>query len=142
MGTALAGRASRSSNPRHVVAAALAAAGLPMLLLAVIHSPVAAVFLTGISGVGALLVEILTETSLQRSLDDEVFGRAFGLAVPASLGGIVAGSLIAPLLAGALGGSGALIAVGCAVLAYALIILRGTPQPKAAQGWSQAAQAG
>jgi MFS family permease len=142
VGTALAGRASRSSNPRHVVAAALAAAGLPMLLLAVIHSPVAAVFLTGITGVGALLVEILTETSLQRSLDDEVFGRAYGLAVPASLGGIVAGSLIAPLLAGALGGSGALIAVGCAVLAYALIILRGAPQPKAAQGWSQAAQAG
>ena len=50
--------------------------------------------------------------------------------------------MIAPLLAGAFGGSGALIAVGCAVLAYALIILRGTPQPKAAQGWSQAAQAG
>jgi hypothetical protein len=114
---------------------------LPMLLLAVIHWPAAAVFLTGVTGVGALLVEILTETSLQRSLDDEVFGRAYGLAVPASLGGIVAGSLIAPLLAGALGGSGALVAVGCAVLAYALVVLRGRRDVASAVAPSQPAVA-
>ena len=114
-----------SPRSRAVLAAALAAAGLPMLLLAVVRWPAAAIVLTGLTGVGALLVEILTETSLQRTLDDEVFGRAYGLAVPASLGGIVVGSLIAPLLAAALGGSGALIAVGGAVLAYPLLVLRG-----------------
>jgi hypothetical protein len=112
-----------------------------MLLLAVIHWPVAAVVLTGITGIGALLVEILTETSLQRSLDDEVFGRAYGVAVPASLCGIVAGSLIAPLLAGALVGSGALIAVGCAVLAYALIVLRASRDVASAMTPSQPAVA-
>ena len=51
-------------------------------------------------------------------------GRACGLALPASVGGIVAGSLVAPALAAALGGSGALIAVGTVVLAYALIAAR------------------
>jgi MFS family permease len=124
LGTTLAGRAIRCPRPRYVLAAAMTASGLPMLLLAVVRWPAAAIILTGLTGVGALLVEILTETSLQRELDDEVFGRAYGLALPASLGGIVAGSLIAPLLAAALGGSGALVAVGGAVLAYALLILR------------------
>lgn len=123
LGTALAGRAIRCPHPRYVLAAAMTAGGLPMVLLAVVRWPAAAIVLTGLTGVGALLVEVLTETSLQRELDDEVFGRAYGLALPASLGGIVAGSLIAPLLAEALGGSGALIAAGGAVLAYAAVIL-------------------
>lgn len=125
-GTALAGRASRSPRPRWILAAALAAAGLPMPLLAVTAWPAAALFLAGLTGAGALLVEILTETCLQRVVDEDVFGRAYGLALPASLGGIVAGSLIAPVLLAVLGGPGALVAVGGAVLAYALVVLRGT----------------
>jgi MFS family permease len=124
LGTALAGRASRVSRPRLVLAGALLAAGLPTMLLAVTHWPAAAIVLTGLTGLGALLVEIMTDTGLQRMLDQDVFGRAYGLAIPASLGGIVAGSLIAPVLATALGGSGALVAVGGAVLAYAALVLR------------------
>ena len=131
LGTALAGRASRVSRPRLVLAAALLAAGLPTMLLAVTHWPVAAIVLTGLTGMGALLVEIMTDTGLQRMLDQDVFGRAYGLAIPASLGGIVAGSLIAPVLATALGGSGALVAVGGAVLAYAALVLR---DPAASRG--------
>jgi hypothetical protein len=73
---------------------------------------------------GALLVEILTETTLQRELDEDVFGRAYGLAFPAAIAGIVVGSVIAPGLASLLGGSGALVVVGGAVLAYALLVLR------------------
>jgi len=102
LGTALAGRVLRSGRPRVVLSAALAA----------------------VTGTGAVLVEILTETSLQRTLDDEVFGRAYGLAVPASLGGIVAGSLIAPALVGVLGGQGALVVAGAGVLCDALMLLR------------------
>jgi uncharacterized membrane protein YfcA len=64
---------------------------------------------------------------LQRTLDEDVFGRAYGLALPASLAGIVVGSLVAPALADALGETGALVAVGLAVLAYALFLLRRGP---------------
>ena len=124
LGTALAGRASRGSRPSLVLAGALLAAGLPTMLLAVTHWPVAAIVLTGLTGMGALLVEIMTETGLQRMLDEDIFGRAYGLAIPASLGGIVVGSLIAPVLAAALGGSGALVVVGGAVLTYAALIVR------------------
>jgi MFS family permease len=137
LGTALAGRASRGSRPRLVLAGALLAAGLPTMLLAVTHWPAAAIVLTGLTGMGALLVEIMTDTGLQRMLDEDVFGRAYGLAIPASLGGIVAGSLIAPVLAAALGGSGALVAVGGAVLAYAALVLR---TPAASRGTLSSAQ--
>ena len=125
IGTVLTSRASRSSRPHLVQAAALAAAGLPTVLLTVTRWPAAAIVLAGLTGIGALLVEILTETTLQRTLDEDVFGRAYGLALPASLAGIVVGSAIAPVLASLLGGSGALLAVGGAVLAYALLVLRG-----------------
>jgi MFS family permease len=82
-GTALAGRAVRYRHPRHVLAAALAVAGLPMPLLALTRWPAAAIVLAGLTGTGGILVEILTETCLQRTLDSEVFGRAYGLALPA-----------------------------------------------------------
>jgi predicted MFS family arabinose efflux permease len=124
IGTALASRAARHSRPRHVQAAAMAAVGLPMPLLAVAHWPAAAIVLVAVSGVGAMLVEILTETSLQRSLDEEVFGRAYGLAIPASYGGIALGSLLGPALAAALGVAGALVVMGGAVLGYAALLLR------------------
>jgi MFS family permease len=124
IGTALTSRASRSSRPHLVQAAALGAAGLPTVLLTVTRWPAAAIVLAGLTGIGALLVEILTETTLQRTLDEDVFGRAYGLALPASLAGIVVGSAIAPVLASLLGASGALLAVGGAVLAYALLVLR------------------
>ena len=136
-GTALAGRVSRHLRSRSVLAAALAVAGAPTLLLAVVRWPAAAVILTGLTGMGAMLVEILTETTLQRELDEDVFGRAYGLAFPAAIAGIVVGSVIAPGLAALLGGSGALVVVGGAVLAYALLVLhrprraaRAVPAPR------------
>jgi MFS family permease len=124
LGTALAGRVSRLPS-RPVLAAALALAGVPTLLLAVVRWPAAAIVLTGLTGMGALLVEILTDTTLQRELDEEVFGRAYGIAFPAAIAGIVVGSVIAPGLAALLGASGALIAVGGTVLGYALLVIRG-----------------
>jgi MFS family permease len=140
-GTALAGRASRSSRPYLVQAAALGTAGLPTLLLAVVRWPAAAIVLAGLTGLGAMLVEILTDTTLQRTLDEDVFGRAYGLAYPAAIAGIVIGSAIAPGLAALLGGSGALVVVGGAVLAYGLLVMRGTDHAAAAVPVSQPAMA-
>jgi MFS family permease len=125
VGTALASRASRCAHPRHVLMAALAALGLPMPLLAVVRWPAAAIALAAVTGIGAALVEVLTETELQRTLDEAVFGRAYGLALPASLGGIVVGSVLAPVLISVIGGSGALVATGLAVLTYTLVLLPG-----------------
>jgi hypothetical protein len=132
VGTALASRALRSSHPRAVLAAALCAVGLPMPLLAVVHWPAAAIALVSVTGIGGLLVEILTETGLQRMLPPELFGRAYGLALPASIGGIVVGSLVAPPLISVLGMAGALIACGATVTGYALLLLLRAPSGRPA----------
>jgi MFS family permease len=132
VGTTLASRALRCPHPRAVLFVALAAVGLPMPLLAVAHWPALAIVLVAVTGIGATLVEILTETGLQRELPPHLFGRAYGLALPASLGGIVVGSLVAPLLISAFGGTGALVACGAVVLAYAVALPR-TARPQPAQ---------
>lgn len=77
-----------------------------------------------IRGGSVVSTDVRVETCLQRTLDEEVFGRAYGLAIPASLGGILVGSLIGPALSGAVGTSGALVITGCAVMCYAAVVLR------------------
>ncbi|HVT70570.1 MAG TPA: MFS transporter, partial [Trebonia sp.] len=107
-GTAVAGRVARL--PHHVaLAGSLALVGVPMLILPTAHWAPAALLLAGFTGAGALCVEIMTETGLQRMLDDEVFGRAYGLALPASVGAIPVGALVAPVLVSAFGVTAALL---------------------------------
>jgi hypothetical protein len=65
---------------------------------------------------------VVTETTLQRTLSAEVFGRAYGLALPASLAGIVAGTLIAPLLVSLAGLAWALIACGGVTVGYGVLV--------------------
>jgi hypothetical protein len=95
LGTALAGRVSRLPS-RSVLAAALALAGLPTLLLAVVRWPAVAIVLTGLTGTGALLVEILTETTLQRELDED-----YALLVIRGAAGAAAGPASQPAMADA-----------------------------------------
>jgi predicted MFS family arabinose efflux permease len=122
-GTLLAGRVARL--PHHVaLAGSLALVGLPMLALPAAHWAPAALGLVGFTGAGALCVEIMTETGLQRMLDDEVFGRAYGLALPASIAGIAAGSVVAPALVSALGLTAVLLACGAVVTAYCAVVWR------------------
>jgi MFS family permease len=128
IGTSLAGRAARLPY-RTALIAALALVGLPTLALPAAHWGPAAIVLAGLTGAGAIGVEIMTETGLQRMLPEEVFGRAYGLAIPASIAGIAAGSLVAPVLANSLGLTGALVACGAAVVGYAALLLRGAGSP-------------
>jgi predicted MFS family arabinose efflux permease len=125
-GTALAGRVARLPL-RVALAGSLAMVGVPMLAMPLAHWALVAVMLTGFTGAGAICVEVMTETGLQRMLDDEVFGRAYGLALPASIAGIAAGSLVAPLLVSAFGATAALLACGGVVVAYCAVIWRSRP---------------
>jgi predicted MFS family arabinose efflux permease len=132
-GTSLAGRVARLPQ-RVALAASLVMVGVPMLVMPLAHWAPVAVVLAGFTGAGAICVEVMTETGLQRMLDDEVFGRAYGLALPASVAGIAAGSLVAPLLVSAFGATAALLACGGVVVAYCAVIWRSrqaepAPQP-------------
>jgi MFS family permease len=121
-GASLASRAARCPHPRAVLLLALAAVGLPTMALALVHWGPAAIVLVAIVGAGSILVEIVTDTTVQRTLPSEVLGRAYGITLPAAIAGIVLGTLIAPVLTSALGGTGALLACGAAATAYGVAI--------------------
>jgi MFS family permease len=121
-GASLASRAARCPHPRAVLLLALAAVGLPTMALALVHWGPAAIALVAIVGAGSILVEVVNDTTIQRTLPSEVLGRAYGITLPAAIAGIVLGTLIAPVLTSALGGTGALLACGAAATAYGVVI--------------------
>jgi MFS family permease len=136
--TGIAGRAMATTHPDGLLASALLAAALPLTLLLLVPSFVAAAALMAVAGAGAVLVEVLAETALQRSLPPEVFSRAYGLALPASLGGIVVGSLVAaPLVALAgVGGALAVLGLGIAAGAFLLVPVRAVRRHRGRRGAS------
>jgi hypothetical protein len=96
---------------------------VPVALLGVAPTLVAALALAPLGGAGMIVGEVLSETALPRLLDDEVLARAYGLVFPGSIAGIVIGAVIAGPLTGLLGLAGALAATGLAVLVIAALLL-------------------
>ena len=126
VGAAIAGRiASRAPRPAvQVIALVMVAAPLP--LLAITGSLAVALILGVIAGAGALIAEVVADTGLQLTIDDERLGSAYGFVFAASVGGIAAGALIAPLLVsiGGLAGALTMIAAAVAVLAARIGLTR------------------
>jgi hypothetical protein len=106
-----------------VLVGALLVLAVPSALMAV--TPWLPVLLAWsvIGGAGAVLVEVLCETALQRELDEEVFARAYGVALPVILAGIVGGSLVAAPLVTLVGLTGAILATGLLAAGYAGIVV-------------------
>jgi MFS family permease len=122
LGTTLAPRAARSAHPRRVLVLALLGVAGPASLMAVTPCLPGLLCWAVLGGAGAVLVEVLTETSLQRDLAQDVFARAYGIAFPAAIAGIVGGSLVAAPLMSAIGLTGALVAAGVLAAAYAGLV--------------------
>jgi MFS family permease len=136
-GATLAGRLEAARRWRPTLALALTLVALPVLALGFVDTLWAALALALVGGAGGVVAEVLSETALPQLLDEDVLGRAYGLAVPASLGGIVAGSLAAGPLVALLGLTGTLAAAGLAVLGLGALLLRrpleaAVPAPAAA----------
>jgi predicted MFS family arabinose efflux permease len=129
-GAGLGGRAAATHRSTAVLVGALLAVAVAMALLGVSTSLPVAMALAAVGGSGAVVVEVLAETRMQRLLDEAVLARAYGLALPAALAGIVAGALLAAPLASALGLGGAFVTIGAAVAVYAGLVsaLSGSPQ--------------
>jgi MFS family permease len=121
VGAVVAARLGGARQPRHVAVVLLAVA-IPSSLLAVAPGLAGALFLAVVIGAGSVMVEVVVDTALARTLDEAVLARAYGLAFPASIGGIVAGALIAAPLVALVGLSGALAVVGGLVAAYCLVL--------------------
>jgi hypothetical protein len=121
-GTSLAGRALKLPY-RTGAAIAMGLVGLSMIAMPAARLGAVAILLACVNGAGSILVEVMAETGLQRTLPEEIFGRAYGVAVPATIAGIAAGSLAAPALVSGLGLNGALVACGSLALAYGLLLI-------------------
>ncbi len=122
----LAGRAAGSDRSRRALGLAVVAVGAPLPLLAVSGSLPAAVLLVAVVGAGSIVTEVVGDTCLQRALDPAVFARAYGLVLPAYVGAIAVGALLAPLCVAAIGLSATFVVLGFAVAGYGLFILART----------------
>jgi predicted MFS family arabinose efflux permease len=119
----LADRAAASDRPRRALIGAIAAVGLALPLLALSSSIALALVLAAAIGAGTMSTEVVADTALQRSLDPAVFARAYGLVVPACVGGIAAGALLAPPCVALLGLDATLVLTATLVLAYGALTL-------------------
>jgi MFS family permease len=122
LGTLAAGRAAASGRPRAVLAGTLVLVAGPTTLMAFTPWLPGLLGWAVLAGAGAALVEVLCETVLQRDLDEDVFARAYGVALPVSLGGIVAGSLVAAPLTMLVGLTAAMVSTGLLAAGYAAAV--------------------
>jgi predicted MFS family arabinose efflux permease len=124
IGAAVVARLDGPSRWRRTLAGALLLVAATMAALGQSSTLAEAMTLALLCGGGMIVGEVLSETALPRMLDDAVLARAYGLALPTSLAGIVAGSLIAGPLVSALGLRGAFVAAGLFVALTAALLLR------------------
>ena len=132
IGAILTARIEAGGRWRRTLAFALALVGLPLAALGIVPTLPLALGLAFLGGGGMIVGEVLSETALPRLLDDAVLARAYGLVFPASIAGIVAGSLIAGPLLALFGLTGALAVAGLFVLLVAALLLHRplAPQPR------------
>jgi MFS family permease len=125
IGAIVTARIEATVRWRGTLAGALTLVGVPLAALGVASSLVGALALAVLCGGGMIVGEVLSETALPRLLEDSVLARAYGLAFPASIAGIVAGSLIAAPVVALLGLTGAMVATGLCVLVIGALLLHG-----------------
>ena len=127
----IAHRLSRRSEAGLVLAVATVLCGLPMATLAVASEPSVALVVLLVEGAAMIVVDVLVVTSLQRLLGADVLGRAFGTLDALIVAGILAGSVLAPILVTTVGlqaalliGGGMMALAGLAILVQARAIDR------------------
>jgi MFS family permease len=86
--------------------------GIPLVLLSLVSSPVAALVLLGFVGVGVTIVDVAAITLLQRAARGDLLPHALGMLQAVFVLSVAAGTLIAPVLVSSLGVRAALLATG------------------------------
>jgi MFS family permease len=86
--------------------------GIPLLLLAVVPTPAAALALLTLVGVGNAIEDVAGFTLVQRLVNDSVLARVFGVLFGVVMAGVGVGSIVAPALVSLFGARGALAVTG------------------------------
>lgn len=111
-----AGRVAASRSPGPWLIACAVLQGGPLLLLGYITSPVLAISLLAIEGVGVIVFEVLAITLLQR-LAGEHLSQVFGIQDSLSAAGQLVGAIGAPVLVAVAG-----VTTSCAVAGGLLVV--------------------
>jgi MFS family permease len=139
LGSAAALSLAGSSRLGRAFAVSVAAWGAPLAVIGLVPFTAAAVVALAVIGVANTVVDMAAITLIQRRADDAVIGRVFGAVESAIVGGLGAGSLLAPLVVTHLGSRPALIAIGLFLPAVVAVTWRATaaldaePAPAAAR---------
>lgn len=131
-GIAFAGFAHRLADRSEaglVLALASVLCGLPMATIALVGEPRLALVVLLVEGAAMIVVDVMVVTALQRLLGGDVLGQAFGTLDSLIVAGILAGSVLAPILVSTLSlevamvlGGGIVVVAGIGVLSQARAI--------------------
>jgi predicted MFS family arabinose efflux permease len=124
IGANLVGRLAEPSRWRRTLTIALLLVATSLVALGTALSLAQALVAALLGGGGLVVGEILSDTALPVLLDDALVGRAYGLALPVSIGGIAAGSLVAGPLVAVAGTNGAFAVSATAVIAVCALLVR------------------
>jgi CRP-like cAMP-binding protein/predicted MFS family arabinose efflux permease len=125
-GLAAAGLTSRlaeARRPGRTLLLVMLAFSLPLMSLAVIRRPAVAYVVMAVEGAGNIVFDVLAITMLQRVVPGELLGRLFGMLDSLAVAGMLAGSLLVPVLVDAVGLRWSLVAAGGTLLALTALAL-------------------
>ena len=139
LGAPIAARASRERRLGGIALGALIVSSVPMALLANVHDATIAFILVAISGAGMVVVDVLSITLLQRSVDNDVMGRVVGIFDASTVAAITVGALIVAPLINATGYTSTLIFIAIVTPLFVVFQLRSLlhADRDAALTWSQ-----
>lgn len=96
--------------------------GLPVLVVGLWPRPAVALVALAVLGLGNAVLDVNGFTLLHRLIPDHLAGRAFGAMWSAADGGLALGSVLAPVLIGALGLPSAMVVSGALLAAFPILL--------------------
>ena len=96
--------------------------GVPLILLAVLSSKLAAFALLGVVGIGVTVVDVAAATLVQRATHHELLAHALGFVQVVFVTAVGVGTLAAPAIVSGLGVRGALVATGIPLPLLAVVL--------------------
>jgi CRP-like cAMP-binding protein len=121
LGAGLSSRLAATPRPGGPLALSMCLLGAAFVGLAFTTVPAIAYVLLTLDGAGAVLLDVLAITLLQRTVAQDVLARVFGIMMTLAVGGTLLGSLLAPVLLNLFGIRSALLITGAMLPILALM---------------------
>jgi hypothetical protein len=118
----LSGRIAASSRAGGALAISAVLLGAPLALLAVVRSPVLAVGMLLVEGVGNLVFEVVAITFLQRLLTGDDLARVFGVQDSLSSAAMLSGALLSPFLVESIGLAATVVFGGGVLVVFGVLV--------------------